>query len=149
MPSFNKVILAGHLTRDVQLKHLPSGTACAEFGMAMNRKWKPEGGGEAREEVCYVDLTCFGKQAETLQKYVSKGKPLMVEGRLKFDQWEAKDGGKRSKLSVVVDGFQFLDAPSGGKGGQGDSADAGAVAAVRGGKSREIAPNDADVQIPF
>lgn len=114
MANFNKVILAGNVTRDIQLKHLPSGTACAEFGMAINRKWKDQGG-QSKEEVCFVDLTCFGKQAEMLQKYVSKGKPLMVEGRLKYDQWEAKEGGKRSKLTVVVDGFQFLGAGGGAK----------------------------------
>jgi len=113
MANFNKVILAGNLTRDPQLTFLPNGTPVAEFGMAINRKWRPQDGGEMREEVCFVDLSCFGKQAETLNKYVSKGKPLMVEGRLKFHQWEAKDGSKRSRLSVVVDNFQFLGGPGG------------------------------------
>lgn len=114
MANFNKVILAGNLTRDPQLSYLPSGSAVCEFGMAINRKWRPADGGDMREEVCFVDLRCYGKQAETLKQYMSKGKQLMVEGRLKYDQWEAKEGGKRSKLYVIVDTFQFLGAPGGG-----------------------------------
>jgi single-strand DNA-binding protein len=116
--NLNRVILAGNLTRDPQLKYLASQTAVAEFGLAVNRKWRTEKG-EDREEVTFVDCTAFGKPAETLQKYVTKGSPLLIEGRLKLDQWEDKTSGqKRSKLSVVVESFQFL--PSGKK-GQGDS----------------------------
>jgi len=119
MANFNKVILAGNLTRDPQLSYLPSGSAVCEMGMAINRKWRPQDGGEMREEVCFVDLRCYGKQAETLNQYMSKGKQLMVEGRLKYDSWEAKDGGgKRSKLYVIVDNFQFLGAPGGERGGE-------------------------------
>lgn len=120
MANFNKVILAGNLTRDPQLTYLPNGTPVVEFGMAINRKWRPADGGEMREEVCFVELRCFGKQAETLKQYMSKGRPLMVEGRLKYEQWEAKEGGKRSKLYVVVDNFQFLGDRS-GAGGPGGS----------------------------
>lgn len=114
MPNFNKVILAGHLTRDPQLSTLPSNSQVCEFGMAMSRKWKGKDG-NSNEEVCFVDCRCFGPQAETLNRYVTKGKPLMVEGRLKYDQWEAKDGGKRSKLYVIVENFQFLGGKDGGK----------------------------------
>lgn len=114
MANFNKWIGAGNLTRDVQVTFLPNGTPCGEFGLAINRKWRPADGGDMREEVCFVDCRIYGKGAETLKQYVSKGKPLLVEGRLKFDQWEAKEGGKRSKLYVVVDTFQFLG------GGRGD-----------------------------
>jgi single-strand DNA-binding protein len=108
MASFNKVLLMGNLTRDPQLKYLPSQTAVVEFGLACNRKWRtPQG--ENREEVTFVDCTAFGKQAETINQYCRKGKALFVEGRLKFDTWEDKQGGgRRSKLSVVVEGFQFV-----------------------------------------
>jgi len=121
MANFNKVILAGNLTRDIQVTFLPSGTPVGDFGMAINRKWRPSDGGEMREEVTFVDCKLFGKGAETLQKYVGKGKPLLVEGRLKYDQWEAKDGGgKRSKLYVIVDTFQFLGS-GGSRGDNGQS----------------------------
>ncbi|MDB5321266.1 MAG: single-stranded DNA-binding protein [Phycisphaerales bacterium] len=108
MPSVNKVILIGNLTRDPQTKQLPSQSLVTEFGLAMNRKFKsPEG--EDREEVCFVDCAAFGRQAEVIQKYCKKGKSLYIEGRLRYDSWEDKNGhGKRSKLSVVVDNFQFL-----------------------------------------
>ncbi len=117
MANYNKVILAGNMTRDPQLRFLPSQTAVADFGLAINRKWRtPEG--QQREEVCFVDCTAFGKQAETLNQYTKKGSPILIEGRLKLDTWE-KDGQKHSKLKVVIDGFQFLGAPSGQGQGQG------------------------------
>src|SRR4051812_38193565 len=108
MPSVNKCILVGNLTREPVTKQLPGGTSVAEFGLAMNRKFKSPGG-EEREEVCFVDCAAFGKLAEILQKYCRKGKSLYVEGRLKWDSWDDKNGhGKRSKLSIVVENFQFL-----------------------------------------
>jgi single-strand DNA-binding protein len=121
MRGFNKVILMGNLTRDPQLKYLPSQTAVVEFGLAMNRKWKtPQG--EDRDEVCFVDCSAFGKQAEVINQYCTKGKPLFIEGRLKYDQWEDKQGGgKRSKMTVVVENFQFLGGPGGGAGGPEDA----------------------------
>ncbi|MBK8269800.1 MAG: single-stranded DNA-binding protein [Planctomycetes bacterium] len=113
MANFNKVILAGNLTRDPQMSMLPSNTPVCEFGLATNRKWRAQNG-EMREEVCFVDIRAFGKTAETISQYMAKGRSILVEGRLKFDQWEAKDGGgKRSKLYVVVDSFQFLGSPGG------------------------------------
>jgi single-strand DNA-binding protein len=105
--SFNRVILLGNLTRDPAMKHLPSQTVVTEFGVACNRKFRT-GAGEDREEVTYVDCTAFGKQGELINEHFQKGKPILLEGRLKFDQWEAKDGTKRSKLTVVVEGFQFV-----------------------------------------
>jgi single-strand DNA-binding protein len=108
MPSFNRIIIMGNLTRDPQLKYLPSSTAVADFGLACNRKYKTDGG-EDREEVCFVDCSAFGKRAEVINQYCKKGRPLLVEGRLKFDTWEDKQGGgKRSKHTVVVEGFQFI-----------------------------------------
>ena len=112
MPSFNKVMLMGNLTRDPQLKHLANSTVVAEFGLACNRRFRTAAG-EDKEEVAFVDCTAFGRQAETIGQYCTKGKALFVEGRLKYDTWDDKAGnGKRSKLSVVVENFQFL----GGKG---------------------------------
>lgn len=108
MASFNQVTLIGNITRDLQLKYLPSGGAVVEFGVAMNRKFKTASG-EAREEVTFVDCASFGKTAETLNQYVHKGDPIFLVGRLKFDSWDDKNGGgKRSKLSVVIDTFQFM-----------------------------------------
>ena len=119
MASFNKVLLMGNLTRDPQLKYLPSQTAVAEFGLACNRKFRTANG-EDREEVTFVDVTAFGKQAEVINQYMNKGKPIFIEGRLKYDQWEDKQGGgKRSKLTVVVDNFQFIGSRDGGGGGGG------------------------------
>lgn len=118
MANFNRVMLMGNLTRDPQLKYLPSQTAVVEFGMAVNRKFST--GGEQREETTFVECAAFGKMAEIINQYCQKGKGLFVEGRLKYDQWEDKQGGgKRSKLSVVVDNFQFLGGPGGGGGGGG------------------------------
>lgn len=121
MASFNKVILLGNLTRDPQLKYLPSQTAVAEFGLACNRKFK-SAAGEDREEVTFVDITAFGKQAELINQYFTKGKPIFIEGRLKFDSWEDKQGGgKRSRLTVVLENFQFIGGRDGGGGGGGRS----------------------------
>jgi len=114
MASFNKVILIGNLTRDVELRYLPKGTACCRIGLAMNRTWKNDAG-ETKEEVTFVDVEAFGRQAETLAQYMKKGSPLMIEGRLKLDQWDDKQSGqKRSKLGVIVEGFQFLGGKSAG-----------------------------------
>jgi len=114
MANFNKVLLMGNLTRDPQLRYLPSQTPLVEFGLAVNRRWRtPQG--EDREEVTFVDCAAFGKMAETINQYCQKGKPIFIEGRLKFDSWEDKQGGgKRSKLSVVIEGFQFVGGRDGG-----------------------------------
>jgi single-strand DNA-binding protein len=118
MANYNKVILLGNLTRDIELRYSQSGTAIAKFGLAINRRYTVNG--EQKEETCFVDLTAFGKQAETLNQYVGKGSPLFVEGRLEYSTWEDKDGGgKRSKLAVVVDNFQFVGAPRGEREGGG------------------------------
>jgi len=107
MASFNKVILLGNLTRDPALSFLPSQTAVCEFGLAVNRKWKDKDG-QAREDVMFIDCRAYGKSAETLNQYVKKGAPLLVEGRLQFDTWEAKDGTKHNKHRVMVEQFQFV-----------------------------------------
>lgn len=120
MANFNKVVLAGNLTRDPQLSYMPSQTAVVEFGMAINRKWRSKEG-EQKEEVCFVDCRAYAKTAETINQYMTKGKPLLVEGRLKFDQWDGKDGQKRSKLFVIVENFQFIGGPPGGGAGGGNA----------------------------
>ncbi|MFK7743241.1 MAG: single-stranded DNA-binding protein, partial [Planctomycetota bacterium] len=107
MANFNKVILMGNLTRDIEMRHTQSGMAIAKFGMAINRKSSTQSG-EQRESTCFVDMTAFGKQAELLSQYVRKGSPLFVDGRLEFSTWESQDGGKRSKLEVIVENFQFM-----------------------------------------
>ena len=108
MASFNKVILVGNLTRDPELRYTPKGMAITKIGIAVNRVWKNEAG-ESKEEVTFVDVDAFGKQAEVLAQYMKKGRPLLVEGRLRLDQWDDKQTGqKRSKLGVVLEGFQFL-----------------------------------------
>ena len=119
MASFNKVILMGNLTRDPQLKYLPSQTAVVEFGLACNRKFKTQAG-EDKEEVTFVDCTAFGRTGEVINQYFTKGKPIFIEGRLKYDQWEDKQGGgKRHKLTVVIENFQFVGGRDGGGGGGG------------------------------
>lgn len=113
MANFNKVILIGNLTRDPELRYTPKGTAIAKIGLAVNRSWKTETG-ETKEEVTFVDVDAFGRQAETIGQYLKKGRPILVEGRLRLDSWEDKQTGqKRNRLGVVLEAFQFLD--SGGR----------------------------------
>lgn len=108
MANLNKVMLIGNLTRDPELRVLPKGTAICSFSLAVNRKWKDEGGGE-KEEVTYVDIEAWGKAGENIAKYVTKGRPLFVEGRLRLDSWEDKNTKeKRSRMKVVCENFQFL-----------------------------------------
>ena len=119
MASFNKVILIGNLTRDPELRYTPKGTAVAKLGLAVNRQWKTDSG-ESREEVTFVDIDAFGRSAEVIGQYCKKGKPLMIEGRLRLDTWEDKQTNqKRSKLSVVLESFQFLGDGGGNRGGEG------------------------------
>jgi len=108
MASFNKVILIGNLTRDVELKYLPKGTAVCNLSLAVNRRWKTEAG-EEKEDVYFAECKAFGKQAETLAQYVRKGNPLMIEGRLTREEWDdKKTGDKRSTTRIMIENFQFL-----------------------------------------
>jgi single-strand DNA-binding protein len=137
MASYNKVLLMGNLTRDPEVRYTPKGTAIANLGLAVNRRWTTETG-EQKEEVTFVDVEVWGRQAETVGQYLSKGKPIFVEGRLKLDSWEDKESGqKKSKLKVVCEHFQFIGAP-GNKAefkDQAPSDEAPARAAGRGGRS--------------
>src|SRR3982751_2816686 len=143
MASFNKVILMGNLTRDPQLKYLPSQMAVVEFGLAMNRKFRTQAG-EDREEVTFIDCSAFGKTGELINQYFTKGKPIFLEGRIKYDSWEDKQGGgKRSTLSVVAEQIVFLPRGDGGGGGGGGGGgySSGAPAYEGGGEpSYESAP---------
>lgn len=107
MSSFNKVILMGNMTRDPQLSYLPSKTPVAEFSIATSRTFKKQDGSKG-EETCFTDCQMFGKRADVINKYFKKGEPILVEGRLKLDQWQAQDGTKRSKLRVFVESFEFV-----------------------------------------
>ena len=120
MANFNKVILAGNLTRDPELRYTPKGTAIAKIGLAVNRVWTNEAG-EKKEEVTFVDVDVFGRTAENVGQYMRKGRPILIEGRLKLDQWDDKQTGqKRSRMKVVAESFQFVGGPGqGGAGGQG------------------------------
>ena len=113
MASFNRVILVGNLTRDPECRYIPSGTAVADIGLAVNDRRKNATTGEWVDETTFVDVTLWGRQAEIASEYLSKGSPLLVEGRLKLDTWEA-EGQKRSKLKVIGERLQLLGA-SGGK----------------------------------
>ena len=141
MASFNKVILVGNLTRDPELRYTPKGLAIAKIGIAVNRQWRTETG-EQKEEVTFVDVDAFGKQAETLGQYMRKGSPILIEGRLRLDQWDDKQTGqKRSKLGVVVEGFQFL-----GGGQRNDGS--GAPAAPRPARPAASPSAEADSDMP-
>jgi single-strand DNA-binding protein len=148
MANFNKVLLMGNLTRDPQLSYLPSQTAVVDFGLAVNRRWTGKDG-QTKEEVCFVDCRAFGKPAETINKYLSKGRPLFIEGRLTFDSWTAQDGTKRSKHRVTVENFQFLGGPPAGPAaGTGDTGDRQEAADGEQRPTEDVKAPEAD-DIPF
>jgi single-strand DNA-binding protein len=125
MASFNKVILLGNLTRDPEMRTTNSGNSICKLGVAMTRITRG-GDGESREEVVFVDVDAYGKQAEVIGRYFSKGKPIFIEGRLRLDQWESASGEKRSKLTVVLEGFQFVGSARSDDDGGGDTNFSGA-----------------------
>jgi len=118
MASFNKVILMGNLTRDPELRHLPSGMAVAQIGVAVNERWKNKQTDQWEERANFIDCEAFGRTAEVINEYFQKGRPILIEGKLRLDQWE-KDGQKRSKLKVVVDSFEFVGGRDGDQQGGG------------------------------
>ena len=118
MPNYNKVLLMGNITRDIELKQTPSNQSVATIGLAVNRRFKTKDG-EDREEVTFVDCEAWGRTAEVIHQYFGKGKPIFIEGRLKLDQWEDKEGKKQSRLRVVIEEFQFVESKGGGGGGGG------------------------------
>lgn len=106
MSGFNKVILLGNLTKDPEIRYTPGGTAVANFSIAVNRRFKQ--GGESKEEVCYLDIVVFGKQAESCGQYINKGDAVLIDGRLQQRRWETEDGQKRNKIEVVAQSIQFM-----------------------------------------
>jgi len=117
MASYNKVILLGNLTRDPELRYTPKGQAVAKLGLAVNRSYKTDTG-ETKEEVTFIDVDSWGKQAELIGQYLKKGSPLFVEGRLRLDQWDDKNTGQKvSKLKVVMENFQFVGGNRSSEGG--------------------------------
>lgn len=143
MASYNKVILLGNLTRDPQLSYTPNQTAVVDFGLATNRKWTSQDG-STRDETCFVDCRMFGRRAEVVNKYLKKGNPLFVEGRLTFSSWEAQDGSKKSKLRVTVENFEFI---GGGQGGGGNSGGGGSSRS--GGQNNSYNQSDYDSEPAF
>lgn len=147
MASFNRVILIGNLTRDPELKYTPKGKAIAKLALAVNRVWTNEAG-EKKEEVTFVDVDVFGRTAENCVQYLKKGRPIMVEGRLKLDSWDDKTtGAKRSKLGVVAESVQFLggnDGTAPAPRAERPASNAPAPAPVEGG-----GPPDDDSDVPF
>lgn len=152
MANYNKVILIGNLTRDPELRYTSTGTAIAKIGLAVKRTWR-DANGELKDDVTFVDVDAFGKQAETLGKHMKKGRPIMVEGRLRLDTWEDKQTNqKRSKLGVVLESFQFLDfrGPEDGSGGSSarPARPASAAAAPAAASATPPANPPADVEDP-
>ncbi len=155
--SYNKVLLMGNLTRDIEIRYLPkTNTAVAKIGLAVNHRFRTQSG-EDREEVTFVDCEAFGKTAETMGQYLKKGRPVFIEGRLKLDQWDDKQSGeKRSKMKVVVEEFRFIDSGGGGGGGGGGDDEGGSrrqpAGARRGGApTHDDVPHEAITEddIPF
>ncbi len=128
MTSFNKVILLGNLTRDPEVRYTPNGAAVASFAVAVNRKYKQ--GEETREEVSYIDIVVFGKQAENCGQYLNKGDGALIEGRLQQRRWETEDGQKRSKVEVAAQSVTFMPKRSGGGGRDQSSAESAQDAPV-------------------
>ncbi|HCK51816.1 MAG TPA: single-stranded DNA-binding protein [Planctomycetaceae bacterium] len=120
MASYNKVILVGNLTRDPELRHIPSGTAVTDLGLAVNRTWTDRNTNQRNEETTFVDVTCWGRTAEIACEYLRKGRPVLVEGRLQMDEWNDREtGAKRTKLKVVCDNMQMLGSRNEGNSGGG------------------------------
>jgi single-strand DNA-binding protein len=113
MANYNKVLLMGNLTRDVELKQTAGNQSVAEIGLAVNRRFKDRDGND-REETTFVDCEAWGRTAEVMAQYLAKGRPVFVEGRLKLDSWQDQSGNKRSKMRVVIENFQFIDSKGGG-----------------------------------
>jgi single-strand DNA-binding protein len=148
MATFNKVILIGNLTRDPELRYTPKGTAVAKMGLAVNRTWTNEAG-EKKEDVTFVDVDVFGRTAENAGQYLKKGRPVMVEGRLKLDQWDDKQTGqKKSKLGVVGENIQFLGSAPADGGGQKSEVRGAEADRQKASEDPQPGPPDSD-DVPF
>jgi len=143
MSSFNKVLLMGNLTRDPELRYTPNGSAVVKIGIAVNRKFHNRNTNELEEETTFVDIEGWGKQAETFNQYMKKGRPVFIEGRLRLDRWQDQNGNNRSKLLVVMENFRFIGGREGGtgagssRGGRSMSEGGGSQAPVQAGRVSE------------
>jgi len=146
MANFNKVLLVGNLTRDPELKHTPSNQAVAAIGIAVNRQYTTKDG-EKREETTFVDCEAWGRQAEVMAQYLAKGRPVLIEGRLKLDQWQDQNGNNRSKLKVVIENFQFLGSRNDSGGGSRGGSEYAAAPSQGGGAPPP--QDDGEEPIPF
>jgi len=151
MSSLNRVFLMGNLTRDPELRYTPSGTPVCEFGLAVNRTYTTSAG-EKRDETCFVDVTMWGRRGVVISEYFTKGRPIFVEGRLKYDSWETADG-RRSKLSVTAQNFEFIGGRGGGREGEQARPQRGQRGAPQRPEQQEEPPDQgvdvADDEIPF
>ncbi|MGI8601448.1 MAG: single-stranded DNA-binding protein [Verrucomicrobiales bacterium] len=151
MASYNKVLLMGNLTRDPEIRYTPKGTAVVEVGLAVNRRYTVDN--ETKEEVTFVDITFWGRQAETISQYCKKGRPLFVEGRLQLDSWDDRQTGKKVyKLRVIGENFQFLGSPrdsTDSEGGVSRPAAGKPTGATAPAAADEPAAGFEDEQIPF
>jgi single-strand DNA-binding protein len=150
--NFNKVLLMGNLTRDIELRHTQNNTAIGKFGLAVNRRYSVGEGPsrEQREETTFVDCEAWGRTAEVMGQYLTKGRPVFIEGRLRLDQWDDKNTGqKRSRLLVVVENFQFVDSRTDGGGGAGGGGGGRPAAGARSGGDQSYDDIPPDDDIPF
>lgn len=144
MASFNKVILVGNLTRDPQVRYTPGGSAVAEVGLAVNRSWFDKNSNSRKEETTFVDVTLWGRTAEVASEYLTKGRSVLIEGRLQLDQWDDKESGqKRSKLKVVGENMTMLGG-RGESGGGGGGQSGGGYSQAGNAPSQGGAPSPAD-----
>ena len=152
MANLNKVLLIGRLTRDPELKYIPSGAAVAEFGLAVNRFYVKEG--ERKEDTCFLEVSAWGKLGETVQNYLRKGRQVFVEGHLTYSEWQTQEGQKRSKIRVVADNVQFLDSGRTDQGGRFEGPPASQAGGNRGAAGQNFgggggAPDTLDEECPF
>ena len=148
MASLNKVLLIGNLTRDPDIRMLSNGRPVCNFGLALNRNYK-DSEGNRKEEVTFVDVECYGPRAEAIGRFFSKGRSIFVEGRLKLDQWESKEGEKRSAIRVVLDNFEFVDSK---QDGGSNNIERQPTAPASTGSSTDTKPSadpDLDEDVPF
>lgn len=153
MASLNKVLLIGNLTRDPDVRMMSNGRPVCNFGLALNRNYK-DSEGNRKEEVTFVDVECFGPRAEAVAKFFTKGRSIFVEGRLKLDQWESKEGEKRSAIRVVLDNFEFVDSKQDGASNQARNIETSTQATSTPSGTQRSEPNaspdsDLDDDVPF
>jgi len=153
MASLNKVLLIGNLTRDPDVRMMSNGRPVCNFGLALNRNYK-DSEGNRKEEVTFVDVECFGPRAEAVAKFFTKGRSIFVEGRLKLDQWESKEGEKRSAIRVVLDNFEFVDSKQDGASNQSRNIETSAPATSTPSETQRSEPtaapdSDLDDDVPF